>query len=300
MLRRRRRTERERAPAVDSYDDVPYPGAAFPQTHPDRLTTLAQLFGGRPAAVERSSVLELGCGDGGNLIPMAYALPGATFAGVDLNEAAVDRGRARIEALGLANVRLDAGDIAALDPRELGRFDHVIAHGVYSWVPDRVRTALLALCRACLERDGVAFVSFNAMPGGHVRRVLRDAARFAVRDVAGPGARIEAARAMLGRLAQAEPYDGALGREARKALEASDALIYHDLLAGTNADRSIAEFAADLGNVERVEVLPFHQMGRYKWQKLGLEYTLNEVQPPPVELCERVIAQFRGHGLNAD
>jgi SAM-dependent methyltransferase len=245
MLRRRHRTEPERAPAVDTYDDVPYPGAAFPQTHPDRLATLARLFGGRPAPVERCRVLELGCGDGGNLIPMAYALPDATFAGIDLNAAAVGRGRARIEALGLENVRLDAGDIAALDPRELGRFDHVIAHGVYSWVPDHVRTALLALCRGCLERDGVAFVSFNALPGGHVRRVLRDAARWAVRDVADPGARIEGARATLRRLAEAEPYDGALGREARKAIDASDALIYHDLLAATNADRSLAEFAAE-------------------------------------------------------
>ena len=63
---------------------------------------------------------------------------------------------------------------------------------------------------------------------------------------------------------------------------------------------SIAEFAAGLGVVERVEVLPFHQMGRFKWQKLGLEYTLNDVQPPTVELCERVIAQFRRQGLNAD
>jgi SAM-dependent methyltransferase len=245
MLRRRHKTEPERAPAVDTYDDVPYPGAAFPQTHPDRLATLARLFGGRPAAVERCRVLELGCGDGGNLIPMAYALPAASFVGIDLNAAAVDRGRARIEALGLANVRLDAGDIAALDPRELGRFDHVIAHGVYSWVPEHVRTALLALCRGCLERDGVAFVSFNALPGGHVRRVLRDAARWAVRDVADPGARIEGARSTLRRLAESEPYDGALGREARKAVDASDALIYHDLLAGTNADRSLAEFAVE-------------------------------------------------------
>ena len=63
---------------------------------------------------------------------------------------------------------------------------------------------------------------------------------------------------------------------------------------------SIAEFAAGLGNIERVEVLPFHQMGRFKWEKLGLDYTLNDVQPPTVELCERVIAQFRSQGLNAD
>ena len=61
----------------------------------------------------------------------------------------------------------------------------------------------------------------------------------------------------------------------------------------------VARFAAELGNVERVDVLPFHQMGRFKWQKLGLEYKLNDVKPPPVEVVQRVIAAFRDAGLNA-
>jgi pyruvate formate lyase activating enzyme len=60
-----------------------------------------------------------------------------------------------------------------------------------------------------------------------------------------------------------------------------------------------AEFAAGLGNVERVEVLPFHQMGRYKWQKLGMEYMLDEVEPARPELVERVCEQFRAVGLKA-
>lgn len=62
---------------------------------------------------------------------------------------------------------------------------------------------------------------------------------------------------------------------------------------------SIAEFAASLGNVERIEVLPFHQMGRFKWQKLGLNYALSEVEVPTRELVERVCNQFRAEGLTA-
>ena len=61
----------------------------------------------------------------------------------------------------------------------------------------------------------------------------------------------------------------------------------------------IANFAASLGNVARVDVLPFHQMGRYKWKKLGLDYTLDHVQPPTPELIERVSGQFRSVGLKA-
>lgn len=62
----------------------------------------------------------------------------------------------------------------------------------------------------------------------------------------------------------------------------------------------IAGFAAGLGNVERVEVLPFHQMGRFKWEKLGLDYTLKETDPPTAEAAERACEVFRKAGLNAD
>ena len=60
-----------------------------------------------------------------------------------------------------------------------------------------------------------------------------------------------------------------------------------------------ASFAASLGNVERVDVLPFHQMGRFKWHKLGLEYTLEDAQPPAVEVVEQVCGLFRDAGLQA-
>ncbi len=58
-----------------------------------------------------------------------------------------------------------------------------------------------------------------------------------------------------------------------------------------------AKFAGGLGNVARVDVLPFHQMGKYKWQQLGMEYTLQDVEPPSAELVERVCAVFRAQGL---
>jgi len=61
----------------------------------------------------------------------------------------------------------------------------------------------------------------------------------------------------------------------------------------------IAKFAASLGNVERVDVLPFHQMGQFKWKELGLNYTLAGVEPPTVEAVESALAQFRAEGLKA-
>jgi pyruvate formate lyase activating enzyme len=61
----------------------------------------------------------------------------------------------------------------------------------------------------------------------------------------------------------------------------------------------IARFGGSLGNVERVDVLPFHQMGRFKWKELKLNYTLNDVQPPSQQAVERVCALFRAEGLKA-
>ncbi len=61
----------------------------------------------------------------------------------------------------------------------------------------------------------------------------------------------------------------------------------------------IAAFAAELGNVERVDVLPFHQMGRYKWEKLGMNYELNDTQPPSRATVDEALAIFRAAGLKA-
>jgi pyruvate formate lyase activating enzyme len=61
----------------------------------------------------------------------------------------------------------------------------------------------------------------------------------------------------------------------------------------------IADFAAGLGNVERVEVLPFHQMGRFKWKNLGIRYNLEDTQPPSAEVVDRAVSVFRSAGLDA-
>lgn len=75
-----------------AYDEVLYEGFPFEQTHPDRLATIARIFGMTPAPVEACRMLELGCGDGGNLIPLAYTLPGGKFAGIDAGARGIANG----------------------------------------------------------------------------------------------------------------------------------------------------------------------------------------------------------------
>jgi SAM-dependent methyltransferase len=242
-----RQAEQE-ALSASPYDAVAYPGHPFAQTHPDRLATLATLFGLEPAPVDGCRVLELGCGDGGNLIPMALALPGARLTGVDSAARAIARGRRLAGALGLANLTLEAAAIEDYAPPP-GAFDYVIAHGVYSWVPAPVRERLLATCGAALAPNGIAYVSYNALPGGRLREALRDMLLFHTGGLDDPRDRLAQARALLQFLLTGwppdQPFATAMRRHVERLVESDDALLAHDELAGDNHQVYFHEFAAE-------------------------------------------------------
>ena len=221
---------------LTAYDRVPYPGHPFAQTHPDRLATIATLFGLQPAHPASCRLLELGCGDGGNLVPMAYALPGSAFSGVDLSARAIEHAEALRAALNLRNLELHRADLTEL--RGLGTFDYVVAHGVYSWIAPDARDALLDVCRTHLAPAGIAYVSYDVMPGGHVREITRQILRWHLRDVDDPAERIAQARGLLRALANA-------GQEqAEWALEQGDAALYHDELAPHHEAILFTDFVA--------------------------------------------------------
>jgi SAM-dependent methyltransferase len=194
-------------------------------------------------------VLELGCGAGGNLLPMAVGLPGSTFVGIDTSHRAIERAQALTERLGLRNIAFE--EISIEDYAPDGAFDYVIAHGVYSWVPEHVRERLLALCASVLAPAGVAYVSFNALPGGHPRQALREMLAYHVGGIEQPAEQMAAARGFLRLLSAAGEADGelakTLGPEARKLFEHVDALFFHDTLAEHNQPLYFHEFVAQAG-----------------------------------------------------
>ena len=230
----------------DRYDQVRYPGHAFAQTHPDRVAALATLFGIEPVAPARCRLLEIGCGDGGNLLGMALALPQASFVGFDLSGRAIDLARARVAELGLTNLRLEEIGIEDFEA-EAGSVDYVVAHGVYSWVPDPVREQLLALCGHVLSARGVAFVSYNALPGYRQRQTLRELLAVELEGVDEPGERLAGARRVLARLSGENEPATVIGAEAAALDARSDALLFHDALAEVNDAFAISDFAARAG-----------------------------------------------------
>lgn len=233
------------------YDVVAYPGAPFAQTHPNRLATLATLFGLQPAPVQRCRVLELGCTDGGNLLPMALTLPESQFVGIDLAGSAIARGQAQARELGLGNVELHACDLRQVDA-SWGQFDYIIAHGVYSWVPAAVRDHVLKVSQENLAPQGVAYVSYNAHPGGHLRKMLREMMLFHVRGVSEPGERIRQARELMVLLASSAPktvdaYRALVASELEQILERDPNVLFHDELAETYEPVFFHDFMAHAG-----------------------------------------------------
>ena len=184
-------------------------------------------------------MLEIGCAAGGNLIPFAAAHPRARVVGIDLSQVQIDQGRARVQALGLDNLELIAGDIAQMDLAALGQFDFVIAHGVYSWVPPEVQDALLASFRALLAPDGVAYLSYNVYPGWKSKEVVRDAMLLASGASATPDEKVREARGMVDFLEEVAPADGVLARvlavSKEHALGFGDSYLLHDELETFNA-----------------------------------------------------------------
>lgn len=231
-----------------SYDDVPYPGYAFASTHPDSLATVAHLHGLDVPHAAQSRVIEFGCGNGGNLIPIASAFPAARLFGIDVAPGAIAHGRAEAASLGLTNIEFAVGDIATFTSAH--RFDFVIAHGVYSWVPEPVRRRLLALYGELLSERGLGFLSFAAYPGGHLTAMLHHMAKFHARDAADARAAIAAARDLLRMVAAAatasDPAQASLRRDALRMADFDDALIAHDVLSDTHHCAWLHDIAAQL------------------------------------------------------
>ncbi len=184
---------------MDPYDAFPYESIAFPETHPNHLAVLGRLLGLETETPATARVLEIGCAGGGNLIPIAQGLPGARCLGIDLSARQIAMARGLVENLGLSNLELRQGDILELDA-SLGPFDYIIAHGVYSWVPEPVREHLLMLAGRLLTPTGICYVSYNCLPGWRMRGMLRDILRYACRELETPTDRLAAARAALERL----------------------------------------------------------------------------------------------------
>lgn len=231
-----------------NYEDIVYPNFVHAQTHPNRLATMARAYGLQTAPVENCRVLEVGCGSGTNLLAMAASLPQSEFVGVDLSENHIKSGVQAAEEIGVTNLKLIRADLMEVDFSGFGTFDYIIAHGFYSWIPSQVREKFLEICRAKLAGNGVAFVSYNAFPGCHLRLMMREMMTYHTENIESPREKVDQSLALLGFLKETaferEVYGKILENEFEKTIERSGELIIHDDLGTFNQPFYFHEFVA--------------------------------------------------------
>ena len=232
-----------------AYDTIPYLSRPFPETRPERLAAIARLFGLQAPAPEGCRVLEIGCSMGGNLLPMAQDLPEARFLGIDASSRQIAEGWKAVERLGLKTLELRQLDILEAD--ELGEFDYIVSHGVFSWVPPRVQAKLLQICQRHLAPNGVAYVSYNTYPGWHIRGVVRDMMLYRGAQFADPEKRLAQAKSLVEFVAQATsgtdtPYQRLLKSELEHIGRMEDYYLHHEHLEEHNEPVYFHEFARRL------------------------------------------------------
>jgi SAM-dependent methyltransferase len=223
-----------------SYEEMPYATFALRVTDPNRLSAIARLYGVGVPAPNEASVLEIGCGTGTNLIHIAERYPQSRCVGVDISERHIAEGQKIAIGSGVSNVELRCSDIrnAALGR---GEFDYIICHGVYSWVAPSVRHDLLSAISSSLSENGIAFVSYNVLPGWRQRGVLRDIMQTGATHRAlttgdeSPENRLDGAMELLRLVAEKRSGEGDLyGSYIREGLErfrnAHPSYLFHEYL----------------------------------------------------------------------
>lgn len=251
-------------PTADTYNRIPYPSYSYSQTHPDHLATLGLLTGISPKPIERSRILELGCASGGNLIPIAYSLPGSDCLGIDFSGTAVKEAKETASKLDVKNISFLESDFMEIDraliqsvghfkDQKLTQFDYIIAHGIFSWVSQEVQNKILSLCQELLSPNGIAYFSYNVYPGWHLYRIVRDFMFFHTRGSSDNQDRIKSARSIIEYLSKMMPnWEPLLGQifvhVQGQIKDSQDGYVRHDFLEEVNDPIYFSEFIERAGD----------------------------------------------------
>jgi SAM-dependent methyltransferase len=229
----------------ESYDEVPYPTGAIQFTQPQRLAGAVAWAGWAPPPLRGARVLEIGCATGGNLVPLAARHPDWILVGVDYSPGQIETAVQLAGRMGLDNLRFVAASVEEITPA-WGQFDYIITHGVYTWVPEPVQAAILRVSRENLAAQGVAYISFNTLPGWHWRGVIRDfLLQFTPPHLSG-AQKVAHAMTLLQTFQAATPPDTPMGqllkREVPALLKAHPSYVLHEFYESDNRPLHLAEF----------------------------------------------------------
>ncbi len=232
---------------MTSYNAIPYESLPISYTYVPFLAALGRLYGLETPDPSACRVLELGCAEGSNIVPMAYYFPNSEFVGIDLSEVQIASGQAHIDALELSNIKLHVDDLAQMRVSDYGKFDYIIVHGVFSWVPPAVQQRILQLGKALLSEQGMMYISYNTYPGWHQHMVLRDAFKFYCEDAIEPEQKKQKINAAIDYLkgfftTTNNDFSAYYVKRLASLKTQTSSYIYHEYLEDYNAPLYLTEF----------------------------------------------------------
>jgi SAM-dependent methyltransferase len=274
---------------MTSYDEIPYMGRVHSQTHPQRLATIAKLFNFPAPPIKEARILELGCGDGSNILNIAYHLPDSYCVGIDASEVQIKRGEGMIKAAKITNAKLVADDLLSID-ESWGTFDYILCHGVFSWVPAKLQHKILEICKNNLTDTGIAYISYNTNPGWHLYGMLRGMMRYHADKMEKTEDKIAQAKAMmqfitLNVLDSSSAYGQFLHSNISFISRLTDEYLYHEYLEADNHPFYFHQFVqlASEFNLQYLGDTEFHTMTPLNYPKETKE-TLEAISPTIFEL----------------
>lgn len=231
---------------LNPYDELAYCCRPIEWTAPERLALCSLLHGGPRPKAGGYRVLELGCANGANLLPLAHDRRDADFTGIDGAATQIQCANENKRVLGLENVAFLHADFREARRVLDGKFDFIIAHGVFSWIPDEARDALLELCSDTLDEDGLLYLNYNTYPGWSMRGLVREFLIAQTAGVAGLAERAQQAQRAAQRMAESfeepapeqaamqRPYSALLQNEFRFVCEHDASYVAHEYLSPHN------------------------------------------------------------------
>ena len=271
---------------MTSYDSVPYPSYSYAVTDPASLNAVAKIFGLNPPDYNTANVLELGTASGGNLIPMASRYKKARFHGIDISEPQIEQAIKNAANLKLKNIKFEEKSILDVN-FEGALFDYIIVHGVYSWVTSDVQQRIFDICSSYLSPQGIAYISYNTLPGWNMVKTIRDMMLYHGQNFDDPTVKITEARKMLEFVAnnnkiEKGSYKQTIEAEIKTIQDQNDNYLLHDHLEVVNDPCYLHEFvsAAETFQLKYLadSDLPSMYLGNQKEEVLNILGTI----PDPV------------------
>ena len=231
-----------------TYDELPFSSNLHAERHPGHLQTIAGLHGVATEDLEGALIVEIGCGSGDALLPLAATMPRTTFVGIDSASTLVEYAQREAAALTLENITFTTADFRAWHSEQQAAI--ILCHGLFSWVSTALQQDLLTFFASHLSPSGLLYLSWNALPGWNIRGVVRDLLRsFVDRDLP-PEKQVTAARTLL-RLIEAtaghdldRPYSLLLQRELARIAQEPDSYLFHEYLADENHPYTLTQMSA--------------------------------------------------------